>query len=97
MRFFPTEINNYFNILEQSQNKIVLGLKRQYYFFNYKFTGNIGTVITLNGKTQTIAQGTVTESYTSSFPLTEIDDLREYILSKGREQIRIAAPGAPAD
>ena len=35
------------------------------------------------------AEGTVTEKYTSSFPLTEIDDLREYILSKGREEIVI--------
>ena len=87
MRFFPTEINNYFNILENKPNKVVLGLKRQYYFFNYKFTGDIGTEITLNSKTQNITQGTVTESYTSSFPLTEIDDLREYILSKGREKI----------
>ena len=87
MRFFPTEINNYFNILENTPNKVVLGLKRQYYFFNYKFTGNIGTEITLNNKTQNIKQGTTTKAYTSSFPLTEIDDLREYILSKGREKI----------
>ena len=87
MRFFPTEINNYFNILENTPNKVVLGLKRQYYFFNYKFTGNIGTEITLNNKTQNITQGTTTKAYTSSFPLTEIDDLREYILSKGREKI----------
>ena len=89
MRFFPSEINTYFNILENTPNKVVLGLKRQYYFFNYKFTGNIGTEITLSSKTQTISQGTVTETYTSSFPLTEIDDLREYILSKGREEIVI--------
>lgn len=89
MRFFPSEINFYFNILENTPNKVVLGLKRQYYFFNYKFTGNIGTEITLSNKTQNITQGTATEAYTSSFPLTEIDDLREYILSKGRSQIRV--------
>ena len=41
----------------------------------------------MQGVTEDIAQGTVTEAYTSSFPLTEIDDLREYILSKGREEI----------
>ena len=87
MRFFPSEINTYFNILEKAPNKVVLGLKRQYYFFNYKFTGDIGTEITLNSKSHTIAQGTVVKAYTSSFPLTEIDDLREYILSKGRGKV----------
>ena len=45
--------------------------------------------MTLKGTTEDIAQGTVSESYTSSFPLTEIDDLREYILSKGRQEILI--------
>ena len=43
----------------------------------------------MEGVTENITQGTVTEAYTSSFPLTEIDDLREYILSKGREEIVI--------
>lgn len=47
------------------------------------------TPVTLKGATEDIVQGTVTESYTSSFPLTEIDDLREYILSKGRQEILI--------
>lgn len=89
MKFFPTEIDNYFNILEKSANKVVLGLKRQYYFFNYKFNGDIGTTYTLSSNTQNITQGTITNTYTSSFPLTEIDDLREYILSKGREEILI--------
>ena len=51
--------------------------------------GGAGASITLKGATEDIEQGTVSNSYTSSFPLTEIDDLREYILSKGREQIRI--------
>ena len=51
--------------------------------------GTEGQNLTLKGATQDIAQGTVAKSYTSSFPLTEIDDLREYILSKGRQQVRI--------
>ena len=50
---------------------------------------NSGTSVTLKGTTENITQGTVTEAYTSSFPLTEIDDLREYILSKGRGEIII--------
>lgn len=89
MKFLPSELEFYFNILENTSKKVVLGLKRQYYRFNYTFQGNIGTEFTLSENTENIAQGTVTESYTSSFPLTEIDDLREYILSKGREEIII--------
>ena len=49
----------------------------------------IGQSVTLKGASENITQGAVTEKYTSSFPLTEIDDLREYILSKGREEIII--------
>lgn len=59
------------------------------YKFEYIFQGEQGTEITLGGKTQDITQGQVTKAYTSSFPLTQIDDLREYILSRGREQIVI--------
>lgn len=51
--------------------------------------GEYGKRQTLDGTTTNITQGTATEAYTSSFPLTEIDDLREYILSKGREQVRV--------
>lgn len=89
MKFIAQELDFYFNTLEKTENKIVLGLKRQYYRFNYVFQGEIGSKITLDGNTQNISQGTVAETYTSSFPLTEIDDLREYILSKGREEILI--------
>lgn len=46
-----------------------------------------GKTVILKGASENIAQGTVVKKYTSSFPLTEIDDLREYILSKGREEI----------
>ena len=48
-----------------------------------------GQIISLSGTTENITQGTVTKAYTSSFPLTEIDELREYILSKGRQEILI--------
>lgn len=89
MIFAPGELDFYFNTLEKTANKVVLGLKRQYYRFKYTFQGNVGTEFTLSSNTQNIAQGTVTKKYTSSFPLTEIDDLREYILSKGREEIVI--------
>ena len=51
--------------------------------------GSYGERQTLDGTTTSISEGTVSKTYTSSFPLTEIDDLREYILSKGREEIVI--------
>lgn len=71
-------------------NKIVIKTKPgSNYLLSRKLQVKIGQSVTLKGTTETIKQGEVTESYTSSFPLTEIDYLREYILSKGREQIRI--------
>lgn len=72
------------------KNKIVIKTKAGYH---YKTSREInvpaGTSVILKGTSENITQGTVTEAYTSSFPLTEIDDLREYILSKGRQQVRI--------
>ena len=59
--------------------------------YNYQVSrilqGNVGQSITFKGTTENIKQGDVVEKYTSSFPLSEIDDLREYILSKGRQEI----------
>lgn len=72
------------------KNKIVLKSKVGYYYqVTREIQGDAGQSITLKGTEENISQGTVTEAYTSSFPLTEIDDLREYILSKGREAIVI--------
>ena len=72
------------------KNKIVLRSKVGYYYqVSRIIQGDTGQSMTLKGTTENITQGTVTNAYTSSFPLTEIDDLREYILSKGREEILI--------
>ena len=78
------------DIAENEKNKIVLKSKLNYYYqISRPLKAQTGASITLKGTIENITQGTVTESYTSSFPLTEIDDLREYILSKGREEILI--------
>ena len=70
------------------KNKVVLKSKVGYYYqVSRAIQGDSGQSITLNGTTENIKQGQVVEAYSSSFPLTEIDDLREYILSKGREEI----------
>ena len=79
-----------YDIVSAQKNKVIIKTRQGTYYQTSKvLQGSSGTSITLKGTTEDIAQGTVTETYTSSFPLTEIDDLREYILSKGREQIRI--------
>lgn len=72
------------------KNKIIIKTKVNVPYRTSKvLQGGTGTSLTLKGTTENIAQGTVAKTYTSSFPLTEIDDLREYILSKGREEIVI--------
>ena len=81
---------NGWNLVTDEPNKKVLTTIAGWsYKFVDKFQGTNGTKITLRGKTQNITQGQPTEAYTSSFPLAEIDDLREYILSKGRQEILI--------
>lgn len=76
------------DIVSADKNKIVIKSKLNYYYqISRPIQGDKGKNITLKGAIENIAQGTVTEAYTSSFPLTEIDDLREYILSKGREKV----------
>lgn len=79
---------NLYTIETDEDNKKVIKLIEGYrYEFLRTFQGSMGEEKTLQGATENITQGTITETYTSSFPLTEIDDLREYILSKGREEI----------
>lgn len=81
---------NYWEKVTVEKNKIELKtVKGGYYELSRNIVGNVGENVTLKGVTENITEGTTTEAYTSSFPLTEIDDLREYILSKGREQIKI--------
>lgn len=72
------------------KNKVVIITKTGFYYRTSRvLQGSTGQSITFKGTSENIAQGTVSKTYTSSFPLTEIDDLREYILSKGREEILI--------
>ena len=76
--------------VDVGKNKIVIKTKKGYYYkTSRKIQVSQGTSVTLKGTSENIAQGTVAKAYTSSFPLTEIDDLREYILSKGRQEILI--------
>jgi len=79
-----------YDIVSSEKNKVIIKTRvKTIYQTSRVLQGNVGTTITLKGVAEDITQGTVTDVYTTSFPLAEIDDLREYILSKGREQIRI--------
>jgi hypothetical protein len=81
---------NVWETVSEEKNKIIIKTKVGYYYrISRLLQGEEGQSITLKGTTENITDGTVAETYTSSFPLTEIDDLREYILSKGREEIVI--------
>ena len=85
-----SSVGNVWEKVTVEKDKIVIRTKATHYYqVSRPFQSKGGTVVTLEGTTENIAQGTVTEKYTSSFPLTEIDDLREYTLSKGREEIII--------
>lgn len=77
--------------VSDERNKIIIKTKKnQAYQVSKKLQGNEGESITLKGTTENITQGTITNTYTSSYPLTEIDDLREYILSLGKKQFVIS-------
>lgn len=81
---------NSWEVVSASKNKIVIRtIVGRGYQVSRTIQGNPGDSITFKGAEENITQGTVTEAYTSSFPLTEIDDLREYILSKGRSLIKV--------
>lgn len=81
---------NSWEVVSADSKKIVIRtMVGRGYQVSRTIQGTPGQNINFKGTTENIPQGTVAEKYTSSFPLTEIDDLREYILSKGREEILI--------
>ena len=48
----------------------------------------------VTGTTHVVSKGTTVETYTSSYKLEEIDNLREYILKQGKKEILIKADSA---
>lgn len=61
------------------------------YAFDRVFQGDQGEEIALKGKTLNITQGKEVKTYTSSYKLEEIDNLREYILRQGKKEVLIKA------
>ena len=89
-----TDINNGKNweTVSVEESKIVIKTKPgTNYVLSRKLQVKIGQTVTLKGTTETIAQGTEIKTYTSSYRLEEIDNLREYILKQGKKEILIKA------
>ena len=87
---FEEGARSYWEKVSVEKNKIVIKSRAGgIYEVSRPLNTDAGQIVNLSGTSENIAQGTVTKQYTSSYPLAEIDDLREYILSKGREEILI--------
>jgi hypothetical protein len=80
------------DIVSQENDKIVIKSQAgRGYQLSREIQGVPGTEITIKGTTENIAEGTVVETYTSSYLLEEIDNLREYVLKQGKKEILIKA------
>lgn len=80
---------NYWEKVSVEKDKIVLRtIVGNTYMVSRVLTGE-GQEITIKGTTENITQGTVVNTYTSSYRLEEIDNLREYILKQGKKEIVI--------
>lgn len=81
--------NNWETVSTES-NKIVIRTKvGKGYEPSRKLQVSVGQSVTLKGTTEYIAQGTEVKTYTSSYKLEEIDNLREYILKQGKKEVLI--------
>lgn len=78
-------------ITDEPNKKVLTTILGVTYNFDYIFQGEQNTKITLKGKIQNITEGTPVKTYTSSYKLEEIDNLREYILKQGKKQVLIKA------
>ena len=77
-------------IVKKESNKITIKTRVGYYYRVSKvLQGDVGQDITFKGTTENIIQGTEVETYTSSYKLEEIDNLREYILKQGQKEMLI--------
>lgn len=87
---FDEGSRNQWEKVSVGKNKIeIRTIEKVYYEVSRPLNTNPEQIVILSGTTENIKQGKVEKTYTSSFPLTEIDELREYILSMGRKQVRI--------
>lgn len=78
------------DVVSTETGKIVISTKKGYYYTTTRtLQGGEGQSIILKGTSESIKQGQEVETYTSSYRLEEIDNLREYILKQGKKEILI--------
>ena len=82
------DITSVWNGAEDSTDKIYTLIPGQEIMFE-TYLGGVGETVELEGYTQDISEGQPVESYTSTYKLEEIDELREYILGLGRKEFKI--------
>ena len=88
---FEEGARNDWEKVKVTANEIVLRTKVEgYYEVSRTLTGN-GQDITIKGAIEDIKEGVAVNTYTSSYRLEEIDNLREYILKQGKKEILIKA------
>lgn len=81
---------SHWSVITNEKNKIVIESKLGFYLeLSRPVNGKKGDIVTLKGTTEDIVQGTAVETYTSSYKLEEIDNLREYILKQGKKEVLI--------
>lgn len=78
-------------ITDEPNKKVLTTVEGVTYYFERIFQGDQGAEISLKGRTQNITQGVEVKTYTSSYKLEEIDNLREYILKQGKKEVLIKA------
>lgn len=87
---FEEGARNYWEKVSVEKTKIVIKSRAGgIYEVSRPLNANKGQIINLSGTTENITLGTEVESYTSSYKLEEIDNLREYILKQGKKEILI--------
>ena len=79
--------------ITKNENNVTITFKWTVYC-QYEVEGDAleqGTVYALTGMSKEVSNGTAVETYTSSYRLEEIDNLREYILKQGKKEVLIKA------
>lgn len=89
---FEEGARSYWEKVSVEKNKIVIKSREgENYEVSRPLNSGEGQTINLSGTTEIITEGTEVKTYTSSYKLEEIDNLREYILKQGKKEVLIKA------
>lgn len=87
---FEEGARSYWEKVSVEKNKIVIRSREGgIYEISRPLSLGVGETVNLSGTTENIVKGTEVKTYTSSYKLEEIDNLREYILKQGKKEILI--------